>query len=212
MAITVLLADDHAVVRQGLRAILGAEPDVRLAGEAADGQEAVRLAERLEPDVLVLDLMLPGLNGFEVTRLVRKRVPRTRVVILTMHTDPAYAAEALRAGATGYVAKDADAADLIAAVRAAVAGERYLSSPLPEAALGDGEPADPYETLTPREREVLQLTAEGLTAPDIAARLHISVRTVETHRAHVMHKLALKNQKEMVRYALQRQPGPSKNQ
>jgi DNA-binding NarL/FixJ family response regulator len=210
MPISVLLADDHAVVRQGLRAILGAEADVRLAGEAADGQEAVRLTEKLEPDVLVLDLMLPGLNGFEVTRQVRKRVPRTRVVILTMHSDPAYAAEALRAGATGYVAKDADAAELIAAVRAAVAGERYLSPPLPEAALGSGEPADPYESLTPREREILQLTAEGLTAADVAAKLHISVRTVETHRANVMHKLGLKNQKEMVRYALQRRPGPGK--
>jgi two-component system response regulator NreC len=207
MPITVLLADDHAVVRQGLKAILGAEPDIRLAGEAADGQDAVRLAERVEPDVLVLDLMLPGLNGFEVTRLVRKRVPRTRVVILTIHSDPAYAAEALRAGATGYVAKDADAAELIAAVRAAAAGERFLSPPLPEAALGGGKPADPYDALTPREREVLQLTAEGLTAAAIGTKLHISVRTVETHRGHVMQKLGLKNQKEMVRYALQRQPG-----
>lgn len=211
MPVTVLLADDHAVVRQGLRAILGAEPDVLLAGEAADGQEAVRLTEQLQPDVLILDLMLPGLNGFEVTRVVHKRVPRTRVVILTMHTDPAYAAEALRAGATGYVAKDADAADLIAAVRAAAVGQRYLSPPLPEAALEGKEPADPYESLTPREREVLQLTAEGLTAADVADKLHISVRTVETHRAHVMHKLGLKNQKEMVRYALQRQPGHGKN-
>jgi DNA-binding NarL/FixJ family response regulator len=207
MPITILLADDHAVVRQGLRAILGAEADVRLVGDAADGQEALRLAERLEPDVLVLDLMLPGLNGFEVTRQVRKRVPRTRIVILTMHTDPAYAAEALRAGATGYVAKDADAAELLAAVRAAAVGERYLSPALPAAALEAGEPADPYEALTPREREVLQLTAEGHTAAGVAAKLHISVRTVETHRAHVLQKLGLKNEKEMVRYALQRRPG-----
>ena len=204
MPITVLLADDHAVVRQGLRAILGAEPDLRLAGEAADGQEAVRLAERLEPDVLVLDLMLPGLSGFEVARLVHKRVPRTRVVILTMHTDPAYAAEALRAGATGYVAKDAAAADLIAAVRAAAKGERYLSPPLPEAALEGGTPADPYDALTPREREVLQLTAEGLTAGAIAAKLHISTRTVETHRAHIQQKLGRSTRAELVRYALDR--------
>ncbi|HEY1376095.1 MAG TPA: response regulator transcription factor [Gemmataceae bacterium] len=208
MPITVLLADDHAVVREGLRAILGAERDVKLVGEAADGQEALRQAERLKPDVLVLDLLLPGLNGFEVTRQMRRRSPRTRVVVLSIHADPAYVAEAVRAGATGYVAKDAQAVELLAAVRAAAAGERYLGPPLPEAALAGGEPADPYDSLTPREREVLQLTAEGFTGAQIAEKLFISRRTVETHRAHVMHKLGLRNQKEVVRYALQRQPPP----
>src|SRR5205823_5731826 len=118
-----------------------------------------------------------------------------------------YMAEAVRAGACGYVAKDADAGQLLAAVRAAAVGQRYLSPPLPEAALAAGGPADPYDTLTPREREVLQLTAEGSTGAQIAGKLHISVRTVESHRANVLRKLGLKNQKEMVRYALQRRPG-----
>jgi DNA-binding NarL/FixJ family response regulator len=206
MPITVLLADDHAVVRQGLRAILGAESDIKLAGEAADGQEALRLAERHKPDVLVLDLMLPGLNGFEVTRQVRRRSPKTQVVILSIHSDPAYVAEAVRAGACGYVAKDADAADLLTAVRSAAAGKQVLP-PLPESALAGDGPTDPYDSLTPREREVLQLTAEGFTGAEIADKLFISPRTVESHRARVLHKLGLKNQKEMVRYALQRRPG-----
>jgi DNA-binding NarL/FixJ family response regulator len=216
VALSVLLADDHAIVRQGLRAILQTVPDIRLAGEAADGQEVLRLVERLSPDVLVLDLMLPGLNGFEVARQVRRRVPRTRVVVLSMHADAAYVAEALRAGAVGYVVKDAGIEDLLRAVRAAAAGKRYLSPPLSETALGafarraEGEavPADPYETLTAREREVLQLTAEGHSGAAIAGRLFISPRTVETHRANVMRKLGVRNQKELIRYALQRPPTP----
>jgi DNA-binding NarL/FixJ family response regulator len=207
MSITVFLADDHAVVRQGLRAILGAEPDVQLVGEAADGQDALRLIEKLKPDVLVLDLMLPGLNGFEVSRQVQRRSPKTKVVILSMHADPAYVAEAVRAGACGYMAKDADAGQLLAAVRAAAIGERFLGPPLPATALASGAPADPYDSLTPREREVLQLTAEGCTGGAIAEKLFISPRTVESHRAHILQKLGLRTQKEMIRYALQRRPG-----
>ena len=210
MPITVAIADDHAIVRDGLRAVLKAVPDLRFVGEAADGQDALRLAERVGPDVLVLDLMLPGLNGFEVARQVRRRAPRTRVVVLSMHADPAYVAEALRAGATGYVVKDAPIEQLLAAVRAAAAGRRYLGPPLSEAAVGLADrgdaPTDPYDTLTAREREVLQLTAEGLTGAEVAEKLYISPRTVETHRAHVLKKLGLKNQKELIRYVLQRLP------
>src|SRR5690242_13073001 len=148
--------------------------------------------------------MLPGLNGFEVARQVRRRSPHTQVVVLSMHSDAAYVLEALRAGALGYVVKDAGVEELLRAVRAAAAGRRYLSPPLSETALGaaagraEGQtlPPDPYETLTAREREVLQLTAEGLSGAAIAARLFISPRTVESHRANLMRKLGVRNQKE----------------
>ncbi|HXG12490.1 MAG TPA: response regulator transcription factor [Gemmataceae bacterium] len=210
MTVTLLLADDHQIVRQGLRAILKAVTDFRLVGEAADGPEAVRLVERLQPDVLVLDLMLPGLNGLEVTRHVARRFPRTRIVILSMHSNEAYVVEALRAGATGYVLKESGAEDLVQAIRQAALGRRYLSPSISETALGayvqmtESTPLDPYQTLTFREREVLQLTAEGHSAAEIAERLFISRRTVETHRANLMRKLGVRNQKELTRYAVQR--------
>src|SRR5262245_69322 len=132
MALTLMLADDHQIVRQGLRAVLRTEPDFHLVGEAADGIEAVRLAERLRPDVLVLDLMLPGLNGLEAARQVARRVPRTRIVILSMYAEEAYVLEALSSGATAYVLKEASAEELVKAIRAAAAGRRYLSPPLSE--------------------------------------------------------------------------------
>jgi DNA-binding NarL/FixJ family response regulator len=207
---TILLADDHHIVRQGLRALLEAESDFHLVGEAGDGLEAVRLAESLQPNVLVLDLMMPGLNGLEVTRQVKKRCPRTSVVILSMHANEGYVLEALRNGAGGYVLKDSSAADLVQAVREAVAGRRYLSPPLSERAIeaylekAQSATLDIYETLTTREREVLQLIAEGHTNADIAARLSISPRTVEVHRANLMRKLNLHNQTDLVRFALRR--------
>ena len=212
MAWTLLLADDHQMVRQGLRALLAQEPDLRLVGEAAEGLEAVRLAERLRPDVLVLDLMMPGLNGLDVTRHVARRVPETHVVILSMHAHEAYVLESLLAGAAGYVLKESSSDELVKAIRAVTAGGRYLSPPLSEEALGaytrrtGSLPPDPYHTLTARERVVLQLTAEGHSGTDIAERLFISPRTVETHRANLMRKLKVRNQKELVRYALQRGP------
>jgi DNA-binding NarL/FixJ family response regulator len=211
MTISVLLADDHPLVRQGLRGALTTEPEFSVVGEAGDGIETVRLAERLQPDVLVLDLMMPGLGGLDVLPIVRQRSPRTRVVVLSMHSNEAYVLEALRAGATAYVVKDAGVDELVRAVREAAAGRRYLSPPLSESALGayarraGAAPADPYQTLTAREREVLQLTAEGHSGGAIAERLFISPRTVETHRANVMRKLGLRNQKEVVRYALTRE-------
>jgi DNA-binding NarL/FixJ family response regulator len=214
MPLTLLLADDHQIVRQGLRAILTAEADFRLAGEAADGPEAVRLAERLRPDVLVLDLMMPGLNGMEVTRQVRRRSPRTQVVILSMHSNEAYVVEALRAGASGYVLKESSAEDLVTAIREVIAGRRYLTPPISEHAIGDylrkveATPLDPYDTLTAREREVLALTAAGHSAAEIGKRLFISVRTVETHRANLMRKLSVRNQKELIRFAVQHGPRP----
>ncbi len=206
----ILLADDHNIVRQGLRALLQSEPHFRLVGEASDGIEALRLAERLKPDVLITDLMMPGLNGLEVTRQVTKLLPQTRVIILSMYTNDAYVLEALKNGALGYVLKDSQAADLIQAVKEVIAGNRYLSPPLSERALElylrkvESVPDDPYELLTTREREVLQLVAEGRTSSEIATRLFISPRTAEGHRANLMRKLGLQNNADLIRFALKR--------
>jgi DNA-binding NarL/FixJ family response regulator len=209
--VNILLADDHHVVREGFRALLTTEPDFRIVGETGDGIEAVRLAEQRKPHVVVVDLMMPSLNGMEVTRQITRRVPHTRVVLLSMHANEAYVLEALRNGASAYVLKDASSAELIRAVREAIAGRRYLSPPLSQMAIDayvrkaqKTETLDLYETLTNREREVLQQGAEGRTTAEIAARLCISPRTVETHRANVMHKLGLRSQTDLIRYALQR--------
>lgn len=210
MNVTLLLADDHHVVRQGLRALLQTEPDFRVIGEASDGLEVADLVERMKPTVLVVDLMMPGLNGLEVTRQVSKRSPQTRVLILSMHSDEAYVLQALRNGAAGYVLKDSSAADLVHGVREVAAGRRYLSPPLSDRAIEIyGQSAtdatlDIYETLTTREREVLHLAAEGRSNVEIGDRLSISPRTVETHRAHLMRKLGLQGQTDLVRYALRR--------
>jgi two-component system response regulator NreC len=207
---TIVLADDHRIVRQGLRALLQAEPDLRLVGETGDGLEAVQLARRLQPDVVVLDLMMPSINGLEATRQISESCPQTRVIILSMHADEAYVLESLRNGAAGYVLKDSSADDLVRAVREVVAGRRYLSAPLSERAneayiqKARETPLDPYEKLTSREREVLHLAAEGHSSSEIAERLSISSRTVETHRANMMRKLDLHSQTDLIRYALKR--------
>lgn len=207
---SIVLADDHPVVRQGLRSLLEAETDFRLIGEAGDGLEAVRLVERLRPNVLVLDLMMPGLSGLEVARRVGQCSPNTRVVILSMYASEAYVLEALKNGAAAYVLKDSSAADLVKAVREAAAGRRYLSSPLSERAIeiyiekAEATALDIHDTLTSREREVLHMAAEGRTNTEIAARLVISPRTAETHRANLMRKLGLRTQTELIRYALRR--------
>ncbi|MEO6809542.1 MAG: response regulator transcription factor [Isosphaeraceae bacterium] len=207
---SIVLADDHHVVRQGLRVLLESEPGLTIIGEAADGLRAVELVERLKPDVLVADLMMPNLSGLEVTRQVVRRCPTTRVVLLSMHADEGYVAEGLRSGATGYVLKDSTADELVRAVHEAAAGRRYLSPPLSERALesylsrSETATLDLFDTLTAREREVLHLAAEGMTSAEVSGRLFISPRTVEIHRAHLMRKLGLKNQTELVRYALRR--------
>jgi DNA-binding NarL/FixJ family response regulator len=208
--ITIILADDHRIVRQGLRALLEAEPDFQLIGETGDGLEAVQLAQRLQPDVVVLDLMMPSINGLEATRQISDGCPQTRVIILSMHADEGYVLESLRNGAAGYVLKDSSADDLARAVREVVAGRRYLSAPLSERAIevymqkAQETPLDPYERLTNREREVLHLAAEGHSSTEIADRLSISSRTVETHRANMMRKLDLRSQTGLIRYALKR--------
>lgn len=206
----ILLADDHHIVRQGLRALLESEPHFRLVGEAGDGIEAVRLTEKLKPDVLITDVMMPGLTGLEVTRQVAKSVPQTRIIILSMYTNDAYVMEALKNGASGYVLKDSQASDLVQAVREVAAGRRYLSPPLSERALElymkkvEDVPEDPYEMLTTREREVLKMVAEGRTSTEIADRLFISPRTAEGHRANLMRKLGLQNQTDLIRFAIKR--------
>ena len=207
---TIVLADDHKVVRQGLRAVLEANPSFRVVGEASEGLEATRLAERLRPDVLVLDLMMPGLSGLEVTRQVKKRSPKTHVIVLSMHRDESYVLEALKNGAAAYVLKDSSVEELVKAVIEAVAGRRYLSPPLSQSAIdayvqqASVATGDRYDSLSSREREVLQLAAEGHTNAEIGKRLFISPRTVEIHRANMMQKLGLRNQTDLIRYALKR--------
>jgi two-component system response regulator NreC len=208
MAISIILADDHPLVRRGMQAVFESERDLAIVGVAADGLEAVRMAERLNPDVLVLDLMMPGLSGLEVLRILRERSPQTRVVILSMYSSSAFIAQALQHGATGYVLKGCPEEDLVRAVKAAAAGRRFLSPPVTDIAINayieqsKTGTFDPHETLTPRQREVLQLAAEGKTNAEIAKRLNISQRTVENHRATLMRRLGLQNQTELIRHAM----------
>jgi two-component system, NarL family, response regulator NreC len=210
MSVRILLVDDHPIVRQGLRTLLQAEAGFAVVGEASDGVEALRLIQRYKPDVLVVDLMMPGVTGLEVVQQTRQLSPRTRVIVLSMHSDEAYVLQALKSGAMGYVLKGVDPCDLIQCVHEVVASRRFLSAPLSERAIevyvqrGQEAGGDPYETLTTREREVLQLAAQGLTNHGIAAALSISPRTVEIHRANMMHKLGLRHQADLVRYALRR--------
>lgn len=208
--ITIVLAEDHQIVRQGLRAMLETEPEFSILAEAGDGLTALQQVELQQPDVLILDLILPGLNGLEITRQVTRRWPQVRVVILSMHANEAYVLEALRHGAAAYVLKESSMDDLVYAVREALTGRRYLSPPLSEERMGaylqkaQTTLLDPYETLTSREREVFQLVAEGYTSAEVAARLVISPRTVEMHRANLMRKLNLRSQAELIRAALRR--------
>jgi DNA-binding NarL/FixJ family response regulator len=208
--IQVVLADDHAMVRDGLRLLLESEPDIEVVGEAADGLAVAPLVGRISPDVLVLDLAMPGLNGLDVAREVLRVAPRTRIVILSMHDSDSYVLEAVRRGATGFIAKGSASAELARAVRAAAAGLRYLRPAVTEAAIEQylrrarGRTSDAYEMLTRREREVLHLVAEGLSSAAIARRLGISPRTAEAHRASLMRRLGLKGRTELIRYALSR--------
>ena len=210
MTVTVILADDHPIVRQGLRHLLEAEPDLKIVGEAEDGLQAVQLAEKFKPRVLVVDIMMPGLNGLEVLRQVKERSPATSSIVLSMQSADVYVVEALKSGASGYVLKETGPSELVNAVQQVISGKRYLSPRLSERLIdvllqSTGElTLDPYETLTNREREILQMAAEGLTTAAIAKRLSISPRTAELHRGRMMDKLGLNNQTELIRYALKR--------
>ena len=200
----ILLADDHAMVRKGFRLILEAQPDMQIVGEAGNGREAVELAEKLHPDVVVMDVAMPELNGIEATRRLIGSAPRTRVLALSMHKDSVYVREILRAGARGYLLKDSVAADLVSAVRAVAAGEGYLSPAVSDAVLDDyrRHVTNPIDLLTSREREVLQMLAEGKTNKEIAAILNLSVYTVDAHRGRIMEKLNVHSINELVRFAV----------
>jgi two-component system, NarL family, response regulator NreC len=200
----VLLADDHAVVRQGFRMILSSQPDFEVVGEAANGLIAVELAAELQPDVVIMDVSMPELNGIEATRRLSEASPRSRVLALSMHKDAVYVREILKAGARGYLLKDAMDTDLIGAVRAVAQGEGYISPAVADAVLSDyrRHVSEPIDLLSSREREVLQLIAEGKTNKEIANKLNLSVYTVEAHRGRIMEKLNLHNGGELVRFAV----------
>jgi DNA-binding NarL/FixJ family response regulator len=214
--VTVVLADDHVIVRQGLRALLESDPHIVVVGEAADGLEAVELVKRRKPTLLIVDLIMPGLNGLDTTRKVVRLRLRTRVIILSMYQNEAYVLEALKHGAAGYVVKEASGAELFQAVRAVVAGRRYLSPTASEASIGSFSSAGTFlqqarttilevqDKLTARERKVLQLVVEGATTHDIGIRLKISSRTVESYRAKCVRKLGLHTQQDLIHYALER--------
>ncbi len=203
-ATRILLADDHSVVRNGFRLILEAQWDMEVIGEANNGREAVELAEALQPDVAVMDVTMPELNGIEATRRLMKVSPRTRVLALSMHKDAVYVREILRAGARGYLLKDSSESDFLSAVRAVAVGKGYLSPEVSDAVLDDYRKhvTNPIDLLSSREREVLQLIAESKTNKDIANALNLSVYTVEAHRGRIMEKLNLHSIGELVRFAL----------
>jgi DNA-binding NarL/FixJ family response regulator len=214
--IKIILADDHHIVRKGIRALLTAQSDFQVIGETGDGLEAVSMVESLTPDVLVLDLMMGGLNGLEVTRQLQKKTPRVGIVVLSMHSDESYVLEALRSGARAYILKDNTDDDLVHAIREVARGHRYLSSPLSDRAIESYiqksavPDDDPYNQLTIREREILHLAAQGHNNSEIGGRLFISPRTVETHRSNLMKKLGIRSQAELIQYAVARGIIPGK--
>jgi two-component system, NarL family, response regulator NreC len=207
----VLLADDHGIVRRGMKALLELEPGVEIVGEAADGSECLRLCETLEPDVAIVDIAMPRLNGVEVTARAVKANPRLKVIILSMYADESYVVRALGAGARAYLLKDATEDDLLPAVRAVAAGRSFFSPAVSRLLLEDYVRQlkqrgleDSYHLLTDREKEVLQLLAEGRSNKEVAAVLELGVSTVETHRANLMQKLSLRNTAEIVLYAVRK--------
>lgn len=205
--IRIVLADDHALVRAGIRGLLEGLPAIQVVAETGDGQEALRLVQAHQPDVLLLDISMPGLNGLEVVARITKEFPDVRVLILSVHTKEEYVLQALRAGAAGYLLKEADPPELEVAIKAVARGETYLSPAVSKHVVGEylrrvGGESGPLEILTPRQREILQLIAEGRTTREIAALLHLSVKTVETHRAQLMERLDLHDIAGLVRYAI----------
>lgn len=202
--IKVFLVDDHAILRDGLRMMLETQPDIRVVGEAADGREAVRRVPDLDPHVVIVDIGMPELNGVEAIAQIRSRCPDTRFVVLSMHASQEYVTRALQAGALGYVLKESTAADVIAAVRAAYAGNRFLSAKIALLRTLDLnlQLARPLESLSEREREVLQLIVEGNSSAEIAGALGLSPKTVETYRSRLMHKLDIRDLPGLVKFAI----------
>lgn len=208
--ISIVIADDHSILRQGLKALLDAEKDLKVIGEAANGVQALEICEKLHPNILILDISMPGLGGLEVTKQLKEHSPQTRILILSMHADETYVMESLRNGADGYILKDETASVLINAVRDVFAGKRYLSPSLSQKMIeaiidrADSVSKDSLDELTKREKQVLTLAAQGNTNAQIAHILNVAQRTAETHRANLMRKLQLRNQSELIRYALKR--------
>ena len=207
----VLLVDDHIVVRQGLKALLSDEADIKVVGEADNGREAIDRLSELKPDVVLMDISMPGLNGIEATRQIKQRYQDVKVVVLSMHANEEYVFQVLQAGASGYVLKQSDSLEVLTAIRAAMAGGSFLSPPISRTVIDDyvhraearGRSSE-LELLTSREREVLQLLAEGLSNRAIADELNISVKTVESHRSNMMNKLELNSKTELIKYALRK--------
>lgn len=207
----VLIADDHAVVREGFRNLLEAEPDIEVVGEATNGEEAVQKTEEIEPDIVLMDITMPGVNGLEATYQIRKKNPDVKILVLTMHEGDEYFFKFLDAGASGYFIKGGSSSELIAALRVVWQGDVFLYPTMAKKLLSDylqrvkqGSDKETYDGLTNREREVLKLIAEGHTNQEIATLLVLSVATVQTHRAHIMAKLGLRSPTELVKYALRR--------
>jgi two-component system response regulator NreC len=211
MPIRILLADDHTVVRDGLRALLEKQPDMAVVAEAADGRDSVRLAEELAPDVVIMDIAMPNMNGIEATRRITASCPRTAVVVLSMHQDESYVLRSLKAGAKGYLLKDSLRSDVIDAIRSVAQGRSFLTRKVSRMLQEDYVSQlqrrgldDSYDLLTDREREILQLIAEGRTNKEVAGLLNVSLTTVETHRTHILQKLGIHSIPELILYAVRK--------
>jgi two-component system response regulator NreC len=208
--IRILLADDHTILRDGIRSLLEDESDMTVIGEAEDGHSAVKLVKKLDPDVVLMDIAMPLLNGLEATRQIKRDNPQTKVLILTMHENEEYIRQVLAIGAMGYILKDAAARELLGAIRAVYRGEAVLSPAITRLVIedylrwGDLQPESDSSGLSPREREVLQLVAEGYTNKQIAEILSISIKTVQAHRSNLMSKLDLHDRGELIKYAIQK--------
>jgi DNA-binding NarL/FixJ family response regulator len=208
--ISILLADDHRILREGIRALIQDQADMQVIGESEDGLDTMKKVAQLTPDVVVMDIAMPLLNGLEATRQIRRDFPQVRVLILTMHENEEYIRQVLAAGALGYVLKDAAARDLLGAIRSVYQGEAVLSPAITRLVIedylrwGDIRPEDTTDGLTPREREVLQLIAEGYTNKEIAEIMSLSVKTVQSHRTNLMNKLDLHDRGELIKYAIQK--------
>lgn len=205
--IRVLLVDDHAIMRDGIRALLSLHDDIEIVGEASEGNEAIEKAQELMPDIIIMDIAMPGMDGLEATRRIKKKDPKAKILILTQHDNREYIISAVKAGVTGYVSKRALGVELVSAIHAVRGGESFLYPSAATAIIADYRrqaKVEPYDHLTSREREILKLIADGHTSREIADRLFISLKTVLGHRTKVMEKLDIHNRTELIKYALRK--------